>query len=296
MAKTSDFKKQLLKKANANLKKLFGSHPKYKPITLKEVEAVYARNVLGITADAKTSKGNKKGYLTGILYLAPADLSGIEVCVARTLGCTGSCLFTAGRGKFYSVTRARVIKTLAYHFDKPRFILTIKESIRQLLVTAKNSKMIPVVRLNGTSDILWERNTDIMQSFPDTQFYDYTKVAQRFNFKLPDNYNLTFSSAENNDAQARDVLSKGGNVAVVFRTKAFPENFWNYVVFNGDDTDLRFLDPKGVVVALFAKGKAKKDTTGFVKETSLDQVQPSVKEVSQVYDIEQSQIQQEVAA
>ena len=290
MAKTSDFNKQILVRANANLKQLFGDHPKYKAIALKEIEAVYERNVLGITADAKTSKGNKKGYLTGILYLAPAKLSGIEMCPGRTAGCTASCLFTAGRGKFYSTTRARTIKTLAYHFDKPRFTLSIKESIRQLLVKAKNKNMVPVVRLNGTSDILWERNTDIMQAFPDVQFYDYTKIAQRFNFTLPANYHLTFSAAENNDVAVKEVLSKGGSVATVFRSKDFPSTYWGYQVVNGDDTDLRFLDPKGVVVALFAKGKAKKDKSGFVKDVTVDQVGPTaiLSKVLEVYQQEKS--------
>jgi len=44
-----------------------------------------------------------------------------------------------------------------------------------------------------------------------------------------------------------------------------PETYEGTPVFNGDDSDLRFLDPKGVVVGLYAKGKAKKDTSGFVK-------------------------------
>lgn len=292
MAKTSDFNKALLVRANGNLKNLFGKHPKYKAITLKEVEAVYARNVLGITADAKTSKGNKRGYLTGILYFAPANLSGIEVCPARSLGCTGSCLFTAGRGKFYSTTRARVIKTLAYHFDKQRFVVSIKESIRQLLVKAKNKDMTPVVRLNGTSDILWERNTDIMQSYPDVQFYDYTKVVQRFNFKLPANYHLTFSAAESNDADVLKVLELGVSVATVFRTKDFPSQYWGHAVVNGDDTDLRFLDPKGVVVALFAKGKAKKDVSGFVKDVPAGILQ----KMFEVHDKETKLDQQELSA
>lgn len=265
--KTSDFNKLILERANENLKRMFKGRAKHRPIRLKEIEAVYARNVLGMNADAKTKKGSKKDFLTGILYFAPANLSGIEVCPSRSLGCTGSCLFTAGRGRFYSVTRARIVKTLAYHFDKPRFTLTIKESIRQLVVKATNKGMTPVVRLNGTSDILWERNTDIMQSFPDIQFYDYTKVVQRFHFPIPANYHLTFSAAESNEADVKKVLAKGISVAAVFRTKDYPSKHWGYRVVNGDDTDLRFLDPKGVVVALYAKGKAKKDTSGFVKDT-----------------------------
>jgi len=264
MKKLSDFEKEVLKRANANLKKMF---PDYnQPITRGDIEAVYQRaDVLSVEADTKTVKGTKLGYLTGIMYFAPANISGIEVCPGRTFGCTASCLFTAGRGCYQKVTRARIIKTLAYHFDKPRFTLTIKESIRKLTVTAKNKRKKPVVRLNGTSDILWERNTDIMQSFPEVQFYDYTKIHQRFQFQLPANYHLTYSLAEANDAQAREVLAKGGNVAAVFRDKALPNTWLGYQVAPGDKSDLRFLDPKGVIVGLYAKGKARKDTSGFVK-------------------------------
>jgi len=136
--------------------------------------------------------------------------------------------------------------------------------------------MIPVARLNGTSDILWERNTDLITSHPEIQFYDYSKISQRFNFKLPSNYRLTFSVAENNDAAAIEVLSKGGNVAVVFKDKNLPKIFMGYPVVAGDKTDLRFLDPKGVVIGLYAKGRARRDTSGFVKDGKLDQTQSSI--------------------
>jgi hypothetical protein len=60
----------------------------------------------------------------------------------------------------------------------------------------------------------------------------------------------------------RLALSNGMNVAAVFHK--VPETYLGRTVINGDETDLRFLDPKGVIVGLKAKGKAKKDTTGFV--------------------------------
>jgi hypothetical protein len=258
----------ILKRANDNLRDMFPKF-KVKPIKASEIEAVYKRNVLGIDADAKTRKGETRGFMTGIMYLAPAKLSGIEMCPMRSAGCTAACLFTAGRGAFMSITRARVVKTLAYHFDKPRFYETVKKSIRSLLVKAKNANRIPVVRLNGTSDILWERTTDIIQSFPDVQFYDYTKIAKRFLFDIPTNYHLTFSLAEGNDADARLALSKGASVAAVFR-KDIPVTFdlagQTFPCVNGDETDLRFLDQSGVIVGLKAKGNAKKDSSGFVRD------------------------------
>jgi hypothetical protein len=251
----------LLSKANANLRAM---HPeKHKDIELDEIEKVYHRSILGFSVDAKTKKGLTKGYLTGILYLAPASLSGINICPKSSAGCRSACLFSAGRGRFYSITRARTVKTLAYHLDKPRFYAAIKKSIKSLIVKAKNKGLTPVVRLNGTSDILWELNTDIIQSFPDTQFYDYTKVAKRFSFSIPANYHLTFSLSEKNLKDAMQVLNQGHNVAAVFR-KELPLEYLGYQVSNGDETDLRFLDKKGGVIGFKAKGKAKKDTSGFV--------------------------------
>lgn len=259
-------KNEILRAANLNLKNMFVHVPgKHKPIRLGEIEPVYSRNVLGINADAKTKKGLKYEYLTGILYMAPSKLSGIDMCPMASEGCSSACLFTAGRGAFYSITRARIVKTLAYHFDKPRFVETIKKSVRSLIVEAKNKRLTPVVRLNGTSDILWERNTDIIQSFPDVQWYDYTKIHQRYTLGIPSNYHLTFSVSETNEVDARRVLSMGHNIAMVFR-KEIPVTLWGYTVVNGDETDLRFNDPRGVIVALKAKGKAKRDVTGFVRE------------------------------
>lgn len=258
---------ELLTKVNSDLAMQFGS--KHLPITMECVDKVYGRNLLGIQTDAKTSKGVNKGYLTGILYLAPASLSGVNICPKSSAGCRSACLFTAGRDRFYSINRARIVKTLAYHFDTARFVQSIKKSIKSLLVKAKNKDLIPVVRLNGTSDILWERNTDIIQEFSGVQFYDYTKIVKRLNFSIPANYHLTVSLSESNESDALFALSKGYNVAAVFR-KELPAKYLGFNVVNGDSTDLRFLDAqskgRGVVVGLKAKGKAKADTSGFVRD------------------------------
>jgi hypothetical protein len=108
-------------------------------------------------------------------------------------------------------------------------------------------------------------------AFPEVQFYDYTKVLGR---KVVDiaNYHLTFSAADGNDSDVAKAIQQGYNVATVFgikKTLPMPETYMGMPVFNGDESDLRFLDPKGVVVGLYAKGKAKKDTTGFVKYPTL---------------------------
>jgi hypothetical protein len=147
------------------------------------------------------------------------------------------------------------------------FLATLKDNVSSVIRKAKAKRMTPVIRLNGTSDIGWERYT-VIQAFKTTRFYDYTKSFQRMvsflDGKLPSNYSLTFSRSETNEAQCLDVLARGGNVAVVFRSKVLPTHWNGFTVINGDENDLRFLDPKGVVVGLTAKGKAKTDTSGFV--------------------------------
>ena len=215
----------------------------------------------------KTVKGEKKGYLTGVIYMAPADISGYEVCPRRSEGCTQSCLYTAGMGAFSTVQQARINKTKLFFEQRGTFMTQLRKDIKALIKKAKKQNMIPAVRLNGTSDIEWTR-FGLMQEFPDLQFYDYTKVINRLTKEIPKNYHITFSKNEKNDAECEVALKLGVNVAVVFSTKkgeALPESWKGFPVVDGDDTDLRFLDPKGgYVIGLRAKGKAKKDKTNFV--------------------------------
>jgi hypothetical protein len=225
------------------------------------------KSLLSIDTNAKTVKGQKRGFMTGILYLAPDRLSGlINVCVNASEGCRQTCLYSAGRGAFSSVQKARIAKTAHYVKDRPAFLATLTENVAAVIRKAKAKRMHPVIRLNGTSDIGWERYS-VIQAFKKTRFYDYTKSFARMmaflDGKLPSNYSLTFSRSETNETQCLEVLSRGGNVAVVFR-KSLPTHWQGFPVINGDENDLRFLDPKGVVVGLTAKGKAKTDTSGFV--------------------------------
>ena len=240
------------------------------------------------TGNPKILKGLKQGYNTYILHLAPANLSGYEVCAKRTKGCTDACLNTAGRGGMFKkgettnvIQQARIRKTKMFFENRAEFMKQLVADIELAIKQSTKKNLIPVFRLNGTSDLAWEKYevtvTDksgrsivfrnIFEAFPFVQFYDYTKILGRRVSNIP-NYHLTFSAADGNDNDVWSAIAQNYNVAVVFGIKkntTMPENYLGRSVFNGDESDLRFLDPKGVVVGLYAKGKAKKDTSGFVK-------------------------------
>lgn len=223
--------------------------------------------LLSVSADAKTSKGEALGVLTGILYMAPSDQSGvINVCPHASEGCRTACLFSAGRGAFPNVIQARTKRTLFFANDRAGFLARLEMEINMLALLADSEKKTPAVRLNGTSDLPYE-NWGIIQKFPNVQFYDYTKDKARYsrylNGQLPANYHLTFSRSEDNGEHAEAFIKAGGNVAVVFSGKQLPETYLGAPVINGDESDIRFRDPKGAVVGLLAKGRARKDASGF---------------------------------
>jgi len=222
--------------------------------------------LLSIGHDAKTIKGQKKGYLTGILYLAPSDTSGFNVCARATDGCKQGCLNKAGRAAIYPmIERARIRKTRELFSNRAAFVAQLHKDIETLVRKAKRENMIPCVRLNGTSDIPWLALT-LAKDFPDVQFYDYTKLPLCWARTRP-NYHLTFSYSENNAFECIEALEHGINVAVVFDTKknrTLPSTWQGYKVTDGDISDLRFLDEPGIIIGLRAKGPAKHDYTGFV--------------------------------
>ena len=222
------------------------------------------------TANPKIQKGAKLGYLSFILHLAPATLSGKETCPKRTAGCTAACLNTAGRGGMFKrgentnmIQQARIRKTKMYFEQKDAFLAQLEKDIVKGIKQATKLGLTPVFRLNGTSDLSVEK-WGIIEKFPTVQFYDYTKVLGRKVAHLP-NYHLTFSAADGNDADVAKAVAQGMNVAMVF--DKLPETYMGVTVNDADEHDLRFLDPKGTIAGLKAKGRAKKDTTGFVKRT-----------------------------
>lgn len=234
-------------------------------------------NLLSVSADAKTVKGEKKGYLTGILYLAPADSSGVRnVCTNASPGCKAACLYTAGRAAYFpAINEARVRRTVWLADDADGFQAQLAKDIAATIRKAKREGLKPCFRLNGTSDLPWLA-MNMAREFPKVQFYDYTKHPRPWERLLP-NYHLTFSLSEINVGDAIDSLMHQVNVAVVFDTKKgqpLPKTFLERPVFDGDEHDLRFKTSRqGIIIGLRAKGRAKKDCTGFVQRLNQPLVQ-----------------------
>lgn len=252
--------------------------------------------LLNIDANAKTVKGQKKGYQTAVLYLAPYVSSGYNVCpFAEKAGCWKTCLNTAGRGGMpvgghftspggielpdNTIQRARLRRTKMWIEQKARFLELLEHEIELHIAGAQRKSLIPTVRLNGTSDIQWERvrlasGSTLMETFSDVQFYDYTKIAKRlYDETLPSNYYLCLSGSAA-DARylktCKQAEAAGKSVVWVARddevkVRLMQEGLQTCTsVVDGDEHDLRFLDPTGARVVLRAKGSAKKETNGFV--------------------------------
>jgi hypothetical protein len=234
-----------------------------------------SKALLSVSSDAKTIKGETLGFLTGILYLAPSTTTKWNTCsMAKIAKCDVACLNSAGRGAFSSVQTARINKTTWFFTDRNDFMQQLVVDIAKLIQKAYKKGLKPLVRLNGTSDIRWEtigftdvsgiEYVNIFAAFPNTQFYDYTKDANRKD--LPKNYDVTFSysGVEGFQPYVEKALLNNMRMAVVFRKEQdIPKTFMGIPVVSGDNSDVRHLDDK-VIVGLYAKGKAKLDTTGFV--------------------------------
>lgn len=235
-----------------------------------KAEGLPYRKILG-TASTKTIKGEKIGFLTAILYLVPD----VKLCpFAVSAGCFEGCLKSAGRGAFDSVQQARQAKTDFFRSNERAFMLSMAADVWSHARRARRLGLIPLVRPNGTSDIPFENilidGQTIFQIFADVQFYDYTKhPSRKLDGKTAGNYDLTFSfSAITPKPISIKGLTNPANkrTAVVFQRQSdIPRSFRGWKVVDGDDTDVRHIEPSGVVVALYAKGKAKRDTGGFVQ-------------------------------
>lgn len=253
--------------------------------------------LLNIDANAKTVKGQTRGYMTAVLYLAPWKAAGVNVCpMAEIAGCHFGCLNTAGRGGIAkgnatmapygvdvpdnAIQRARIARTRFYAEDRAGFLAQLVKEILAFERKAARKGLVPVVRLNGTSDIQYEIGhpvtvygqpfANIFEAFPTLQFYDYTKIAKRFGRELPGNYHLSLSYSEASERYrdlCRDARKRfNATFVAVVRDEATKARYMgaNNAAVDGDEHDLRFLDPRGSLVLLKAKGSARRDTSGFV--------------------------------
>lgn len=264
----------LIKKQNARIAALRNASNLTEKQRANLLKKLQSNNLLTPDfANTKTAKNMGLGYMSMILHLAPSNLSGYNTCPAASAGCKAACLNTAGRGRFESIQLARVQKTLYFVKFKEKFLAQLFKELQALERRSAKAGLKAVVRLNGTSDLPWEtmlvNGLNVFETFPNIQFYDYTKVLKRLvalSAKPIANYSLTFSASENNHADVEQAISLGFNVAMVF--DAIPSVYLGSEVINGDLHDLRFLDkrgPLGYIVGLKAKGQAKKDTSGFVR-------------------------------
>ena len=227
----------------------------------------------GINTSSKLAKNKKvSGNLTYIIYLAPSTTSGYNVCLYSTPECRLGCLATSGRASIElhsqgrkRIQNARITKSKLFFENETFFMDWMIAEIQVAQRKAIKENFDFSVRLNGTSDIDWANirldGANIFEHFSDVQFYDYTKLYLKFADNIP-NYHLTFSYSGHNTSLCKQVLEQGKNVAVVFdvkKGKALPETFMGYTVIDGDLTDARFLDKKGVIVGLRFKKIANKE-------------------------------------
>lgn len=228
------------------------------------------QNLRILGTSSKVEKSRKRGFLTAVVYLAPERESvayaGQNVCPLASYGCSRACLGTRSRLAMPAGRHAKLWKTLLWLWAPEVFRAQLAREIYRLRNRALHVGLTPAVRLNGTSDILWERKApELFSTFPDVVFYDYTKIPERFNRgSLPPNYHLTFSRSEDNEETSIRLLSQGHNVAIVFTSlrRAMRNGWRGFSVTNGDLTDARPIDRRGVVVGLSPKGHAK-DHDGF---------------------------------
>jgi len=241
------------------------------------------------TNNAKTIKGEKRGWTTYIMYLAPAAQNdfGVNLCSHSSAGCRAACLFHSGNARFNHVQLGKINKANYRIKAEEQFMLQLYDEIKTIVrlhgaMTSseqygRTGKLIRqkqfAIRLNGSADILFERipvidGKNLFELFPEVQFYDYTKVYRRFYKELPNNYHLTFSLHEDNAWEAFKLLKKGYNVAMVFgikKTEAFPITYKGYRVIDGDNDDLRFLDDDNVIIGLRYKNVVSKGNSGVNK-------------------------------
>ena len=221
--------------------------------------------------NVKLDKSNAYG-----LSLSPASTAGWNVCRASSPGCRAACLATAGKGGLDSVQRGRLWKIALLVAEPALFVRALAGELRRAAgrrpvdTLGRSTGPLVPVRLNVLSDLAWERFAPALFDIAGLRFYDYTKRTDR---TVPANYHLTSSATERTaDSGLADLADMyGSNVAVVFDTRrgqALPSTYAGCRVVDGDLSDSRWNDDRGVIVGLRAKGKAIGDRSGFVRSVA----------------------------
>lgn len=231
----------------------------------------------GVNISQKILKSQKvDNIMTYCLYLAPYNLSGYNVCKFSTKECRLGCLFSSGRAKMEynsgqtKIVNSRIGKTKLFFEHNEFFMQWLIAEIKSFQNKAKKKGMGFIVRLNGMSDIDWQdvkyNGMSIFEIFPEIMFYDYTKNPNKFGM-IPNNYHLTFSYTGKNWSICEALLERGHNISVVFNVPnnlPLPSKFRGYDVIDGDITDARVKDKKGIVVGLHWKRIGNKENEKIV--------------------------------
>ncbi|MBF0648727.1 hypothetical protein IR083_07835 [Dysgonomonas sp. GY75] len=238
---------------------------------------------LGGCNSPKLIKSMGRNVMTYGVYLAPHNISGYSVC-PESCNCSKYCLHGSGRNKIELLTfkgggpiqKSRIKKTKLFFEDRPAFMSLLTHEIDKAIIQAKESGLQLAIRLNCISDINLEEfvldGRNILQLYPDLQFYDYTKVLEHT--KLAEkysNYDLTFSYSGENWSDCDMLLKKGYRVAAVFGEE-LPGTFRGYPVINANDDDARFLDGGGLICGLtykkvandYVNGRYQRPDTTFI--------------------------------
>jgi hypothetical protein len=247
-------------------------------------------------SNAKMAKNGGKGYVTIGIAMLPHRLSGYNVCHFASKGCIKGCLNVSGRTMAATlatdkIMRARMARTILYFEQREKFLEMLTHEIDSERAMAQRLGMTLIIRPNVLSDIDWAKvHRDVVDRHPDVIWYGYSKnpyaMERWIAGQYPSNYYLTFSRSEENEAKAVEFLARGYNVSVIFDTKytakvkrPLPAQWKGFPVIDGDETDLRFEDPRGVVIGLRAKGRLRQrdfQDLGFVVRTDQDHAAPRV--------------------
>ncbi len=237
----------------------------------------------------------------GINYDEKAvNLQKVNLCKKATNGCAISCIYHQGILKNsdfskHKMKQARIKRTLRFLIQREDFFNQLIKEIKALVRKAKRKDLIPCIQLNGTSDILWEKEKfiyedieykNIMELFPTLSFFDYTKYdILKSRKKLPKNYFLTYSRAGKHKGvlvdpweDLKNILNNKIDVAIIF-TKEIKDyilenrKYNDYKIIDGDLYNCRIYDrvqredERGLIIAIQAAAKTDINTSCFIIQT-----------------------------